>query len=54
MTITDPIALRQLLELLLEQLVEEYDREAQREVVQKIMDAAAMYLVVTTQENRDG
>jgi hypothetical protein len=54
MTVTNPIALRQLLGLLSERLVEEYDREAQREVVQKIMDAAAMFLVVTSRENRDG
>jgi hypothetical protein len=44
---TDPIALRQLLGLLSEQLSEEYTREAQREVVQRIFDAAAMFLVVT-------
>jgi hypothetical protein len=50
MTITDPIALRQLLGLLSERLAEAHDRKAQREVVQRIFNAAAMFLVVTTQE----
>lgn len=52
-TITDPIALVQLLGLLSERLAEVRDRQAQREVVQQIMDAAVLFLVVTAEGNRD-
>ena len=52
-TITDPIAIRQLIVLYSEQLAEARTRKEQRELVQQILEAALNFLVVT-QENRDG